>query len=31
MQKKTEDGGCVGAIDPVEGKFGGILSGGTTI
>ena len=24
MQKKTEDGGCVGAIDPVEGKFGGI-------
>ena len=23
-QKKTEDGGCVGAIDPVEGKFGGI-------
>ena len=24
MQKKTEDGGCVGAIDPIEGKFGGI-------
>ena len=24
MQRKTEDGGCVGSIDPIEGKFGGI-------
>ena len=24
MQKKTEDGGCVANIDPIEGKFGGI-------
>ena len=24
MQKKTEDGGCVGAIEPIENKFGGI-------
>ena len=24
MQKKTENGGCVGAIDPIGGKFGGI-------
>ena len=24
MEKKTEDGGCVANIDPVEGKFGGI-------
>ena len=24
MQKKTKEGGCVGMIDPIKGKFGGI-------
>ena len=24
MQRKTEDGGCVANIEPIEGKFGGI-------
>ena len=24
LQKKTEEGGCVGAIDPIEGKFDGL-------
>ena len=24
MQRKTEDGGCVANIDPIEGKYGGI-------
>ena len=24
LQKKTEDGGCIGAIDPIEGKFQGL-------
>ena len=24
MQKPTREGGCVGAIEPIEGKFGGI-------
>ena len=24
LQRKTEDGGCIGAIEPIEGKFRGI-------
>ena len=26
MQKKTEDGGCVGAIEPIENKFSKIFN-----